>query len=67
MKSCRLLFESRFHGEGFNLPDSEMDEGDEADGDEEFVLEMVETEHSETERRFERAVCALSCSSRRRR
>jgi hypothetical protein len=40
-----------------------MDEGDPEE--EEFVLETVEVLHSETERRFERALCAFNCSSRR--
>lgn len=43
--------------------DSEMDEGDPEE--EEFVLETVEVLHSETERRFESALCAFNCSSRR--
>lgn len=32
----------------------------------EFVLETVDVEHSDTERRFDKAVKAVSCSSLRR-
>lgn len=41
-----------------------MQDGD-ADVDEvdEFVLEIVDVEHSDTERRLESAVSAVSCSS----
>jgi len=45
------------------LPDSEMDEGE--PDEEEFVLEIVEVLHSDTERRLDNALCAFSCSSRR--
>jgi hypothetical protein len=45
------------------LPDSEMDEDD--PDEEEFVLEIVEVLHSETERLLESALCAFNCSNRR--
>jgi hypothetical protein len=40
-----------------------MDEGE--PDEEEFVLEIVEVLHSDTERRLDNALCAFSCSSRR--
>lgn len=50
-------------------PDSEIQEGEADDADEwdEFVLETVDVEHSDTERRFDSAVSADNCSSLRRR